>query len=168
MRVALQKAASVFRMGEGMEMSTKEEILSEKGDEVTNKEENPQNMKSKYSKKLLAAGLFTAGVLLLAYFGGVWYFEKHFFRNTTINQVDCGKLTAMAATEKVQNWYEEQYSLEIKDRDGNVLLTVSPSDAGMHFEAKEAVDWALEEQNPWLWPSHLLKRAKEKHRWWQP
>lgn len=130
-------------------VETKPEIISEKSEKV----------KSKFSKKLIFAVLFTAIALLLVYFGGVWYFENHFFTNAVINQVYCGKLTSAAATEKVQNWYAEQYSLEIKDREGKVLLAVLPEDAGMTFSAGDAVVQALEKQNAWLWPGQLFEKA---------
>ncbi len=96
--------------------------------------------------------LIIAILLVMGGFGylmGARYYATHFPRNTTINGIDAGNMTAenvkLALNNRVQT-----YVLTIQERDG-ITETMTASDVGMTYQDNGEVDALLDSCNPHAW-----------------
>lgn len=94
-------------------------------------------------------------ILLLVYFGGVFFFNSHYLPNTTIGNVPCGFRTAeYVADENAAQ--AQRYSLLVNDRkDSLYVIEAKKFDYQYVYTGEE--DKILEEQNPFTWPAALFK-----------
>lgn len=95
-------------------------------------------------------------VLLVAVYCAIAsYYRTHFFKNTYINNIDCGQMEAAQVAADLDN-LALAYSIEIIGRDENgeelSIGTIQASNIGYHYTNTLSVANAiLEEQNEWRW-----------------
>ena len=94
--------------------------------------------------------------VLLAYIGISVYFMEHFFPGTTINGENAGFFTK-AQAERLILEQAGEYTLELKERDGN-LLTLDPKEMGVTYYETDAVGKVKRRQNGFLWPRMFWTR----------
>lgn len=140
-------------------MSAKEKKDTEINGQSESGQGRPAKQKRRIKKRhfMIPAVLLLAGMLMLAYFGGAYYFKAHFFPNTTVNGLAVDELTAEETAVLVQRWYEENYSLKLEDRDGKEAAAISPRDVDMVFTGAESMEALLKHQNVYVWPLRFLK-----------
>lgn len=140
-------------------MSTEEKKDAEINTQNESGQSKPAERKRRIKKRhfMIPAVLLLAGMLMLAYFGGAYYFKTHFFPNTTVNGLAVDELTAEETAVLVQRWYEENYSLKLEDRDGKEAAAISPRDVDMVFTGTESMEALLKHQNVYVWPLRFLK-----------
>lgn len=140
----------------------------QKCDEVQKEdiEEKTDIRKKKRHKKvrIAAAVLLMAliGAIVFLYSRGVYYYKSNFFPQLEVNGVNCGNLTLQEAADRVQRWYEENYSLRLLDREGEELAVVLPSDIQMVFPVEEELSKILEGQNVYKWFLFVFSEEKDK------
>lgn len=140
----------------------------QKCDEVQKEdiEEKTDIRKKKRHKKvrIAAAVLLMAliGAIVFLYGRGVYYYKSNFFPQLEVNGVNCGNLTLQEAADRVQRWYEENYSLRLLDREGEELAVVLPSDIQMVFPVEEELSRILEGQNVYKWFLFVFSEEKDK------
>ena len=93
-------------------------------------------------------------VLAIAYCGVALYFGSHFMPNTKIGNLDASLMSTADAEKALANEVNS-YKLTITGNGFN--LTVSAKDAGVDFNASEAVKEAYSAYNEWLWPVELTR-----------
>ena len=110
--------------------------------------------KKRVGKVLGIVAACLVGVLAIAYCGVALYFGSHFMPNTKIGNLDAS-LMSTADAEKALADEVNSYRLTITGNGFN--LTVSAKDAGVNFNAAEAVKDAYSAYNEWLWPVELTR-----------
>lgn len=93
-------------------------------------------------------------VILLAmlgfgYFLGYQYYSEHFPRNTTINGMDVGNMTADSVKLQLER-RTQSYTLTIQERNDKTE-TISAEDVGLAYQDDGSVDALLASYNPALW-----------------
>ncbi|MGN1147225.1 MAG: L,D-transpeptidase family protein [Lachnospiraceae bacterium] len=146
--------------GQQTEEQQTEKQQTEKQQTEEQKKEEQQIRDQKSDKKkhplIVAIALLLISMLVLAYFGGAYYYERHFLPNTIVNGLSFDNLTVEEASLLFQQWYEDNYSLKLVDRDGKEVATVSPRDVGMMFTNEESIEELLKPQNVYCWPLRFL------------
>ncbi|MCH5275820.1 MAG: peptidoglycan binding domain-containing protein [Lachnospiraceae bacterium] len=144
---------------------TKEQTKNPVDTEKKSTQEN-ETQKKKSRKGLIisiVAAVLICGMLLLAYFGGVYYYKGHFFPRTSINGVDCGNQEAVQAIEAVQQWYTGGYALKIVNEKGEEQLVIKPEDCEMKFSVEQSIEQLLENQNEYAWIAVMFNGASVAH-----
>lgn len=142
---------------EGLEEDNKEkEEGAESGnlkETGTNGKEGSDVKKGRKKGRIAAATLAVVFIIALAfiYGKGVYDYKRSFFPNLEVNGVSCGNLTLQEAADKVQQWYSDNYSLELLDGRGEALAVVLPPDVQMIFPVEEELSKILEEQDVYKW-----------------
>ena len=107
-------------------------------------------------KKGLIIGISSVVVLLAAAYAGVgYYFHKHFYTGTVINETNVSLGTAEAAEEKIKEDAEE-YLVAIHDREDRVTY-ISGKDIDYHYESDGSIQKVMDGQNSMLWPLYISK-----------
>lgn len=101
-----------------------------------------------------------AVIILLLILGGVYggfayYFNTHFFLNTTINGIECEKLTVQEVKARLQESVLE-YSLTVKERDDKTE-TIPALDFGLTYVDDGGVEKQKELQHPMAWITALFE-----------
>lgn len=86
------------------------------------------------------------------------YFTTHFLFNTYVNGTEAYKMTAEEVEKKVLSGLDD-YVLTISGRNG-VTDQITSKDIELSYQLNGQIEKALEEQNPYLWPTYLLKETK--------
>lgn len=152
---------------EGKQEETKreEEEKKEREEQKEDLEERTDIEKKKRHKKVRIAAVMLLmvfiGVVIFLYGKGVYHYKRIFFPQLEVNGVNCGNLTLQEAADRVQRWYEENYSLRLLDRDGEELAVVSPSDIQMVFPVEEELSGILEGQNVYKWFLFVFSKEKD-------
>lgn len=108
-------------------------------------------------KVLLGIGLGLLLVVAGVYLGMSLFFGKHFFSGSTINGIDCSRMTVEQVKEAIQDRVLE-YGLTLKER-GGVTERISAEQLGLTYVDDNGVEKLLEGQNPFLW---VLSIGKNK------
>ena len=124
----------------------------------------PKRIKEKYhslfkgkkweKKKVCTAAGIAAGILVIVYFCGVWYYSGRLFEGTRIGSVLCGNMTAEEAEQAIKDQVEN-YSVEIVFKDSTE--EIQGKDIGYTYQSENAAQAVLEEQNAFFWPKGLFK-----------
>lgn len=128
--------------------------ISEKGDVV----------KKRHKKgRVAAAFLVMIFVIALAftYGRGVYHYKRSFFPQLEVNGVSCGNMSLQEAADKIQQWYADNYSLKLLDREGEEIMEVLPSDVQMVFPVEEELLKILEGQNAYKWFIYVFSEEGE-------
>lgn len=113
----------------------------------------------RYKKGRIAAVLLViifVIALMLAYGRGVYYYKRSFFPQLEVNGVSCGNMSLQEAADKIQQWYADNYSLKLLDREGEELMVVLPSDVQMVFPVEEELSKIMEGQNAYKWFTYVF------------
>lgn len=94
-------------------------------------------------------------ILLAVYLGISWYFNGHFFPNTTIGAIDCSGKTAEWVTEYNLTTGED-FLLTIRDRYGN-KYHLRGMDFSYSYENLGEEEAALQSQSSYAWPFEITK-----------
>jgi len=100
--------------------------------------------------------LIFAVFAVLLYFGGVAYFNTHFYPFTKINNIDCGFLSVEAAIRKIVD-ATENYTYTIKSTEKSEQI--KGSDIDLLCNKISGVDKLKEKQNPFAWVFDASNRA---------
>lgn len=108
-------------------------------------------MKGLSTKKKVLLGIVLGLLLVVAgvYLGVSIFFRTHFFSGSTINGIDCGRMTVAQVKEAIQDRVSE-YSLTLKER-GDVTEQITADQFGLTYVDDNGVEKLLAEQNPFLW-----------------
>lgn len=147
---------------------------TDKSDDTENKDKKEANGETaaedkskKKSRKgrvfLIVAAVLLCGTLIGIYFGGAFYYRKHFFPNTAINGIDCSNQEAEQAIDALQQWYTDTYSLKVVDENGNEQLVIKPGDCEMIFPVEQGISQLLEEQNEYAWVAMMFEKITREH-----
>ena len=113
---------------------------------------------SKAAKKRIAITCGSiVGIVAVAYFGGVIFFQSHFYPGTTIN----GNSFSLRSVHDAEDYMAEQvagYTLTLKEKDGGTE-TISGKDIDISYQESGALEKVKEEQNPFLWPTALWTKS---------
>lgn len=108
-------------------------------------------------KKAAAVVGGVIGAAVLAYLGGAWYFNSHFYLNTTIN----GNDFSAKSIKEVEKYMEKQvkgYKLTLKEIDGGTE-EISGQDIDISYKPGDEFEKVKKEQNPFLWIRSLWSES---------
>ena len=111
----------------------------------------------KSKNKLVVKGFLSAGVCIVTgiYLGIGSYFSSHFIFCSTINGIECGKMTAQEAeNEMAENLLD--YRLELIERGGKREV-ITGRNLGLTYLQEGQVGQILENQNGFSWGVSLGK-----------
>lgn len=137
-----------------------DEVQKEDLEEKTDIKKKKRHKKVRIAAAVLLMALI--GAIVFLYGRGVYYYKSNFFPQLEVNGVNCGNLTLQEAADRVQRWYEENYSLRLLDREGQELAVVLPSDIQMVFPVEEELSRILEGQNVYKWFLFVFSEEKDK------
>ncbi len=120
-------------------------IMDEKRVRSANQMRRKRQQKRK-QKQFLLLGLVAAGATVMCILIGIsLYYESHFFPNTRILGIDCGKMTAAQVNDALAD-RASCYLLTVVDRTGERFL-VRGADISCRYEDEGAVEELLKEQD---------------------
>ena len=111
---------------------------------------------SKPVKIVAIAGCATLAVLLLLYIGFSFYFSKHFYFGTKINNANCSGLTSSKAKEEILNKLDS-YTLTLEEANDKTEQITS-DDINMQTEITTDLSSLKKEQYALLWPACIFKK----------
>ena len=136
------------------------ENLNAKAEEATEPKEVPQQLNK---KKHIWVWIFIVLLLLLVviYCCIANYYKTHFYKNTSINNINCSDLTASEVTSQLDK-QAQGYKLEIIGRNESgeevSLGILQASDMNyVYTDTLNGVNAILNQQNEWLWITSLWK-----------
>ena len=115
---------------------------------ITTEELNAKKTLSNKKKALILLGI-TGSFLLIIYIMGVIYFYSHFFFGTTINGMNCERMSAEEVKSSIQDNLS-LYSLKLILRNDQSDI-ISAEELGMTYVDDQGVEDLLDAQNPFLW-----------------
>lgn len=121
-------------------------------------------VKKRHKKGRIAAVLLVmifVMALAFAYGRGVYHYKRSFFPQLEVNGVSCGNMSLQEAADKIQQWYTDNYSLKLLDREGEELMEVLPSDVQMVFPVEEELSKILKGQNAYKWFIYVFSEEGE-------
>ncbi len=140
----------------------KAKIKPEKKETASNTGSDEEGViKKSHRKARIAASAFAMIVLIALgyiYGRGVYYYKRNFFPQYKVNSISCGNLTLQEATDKIQQWYRDNYSLRLVDRNGEEMAVVLPADIQMVFPIEKEMSQILEEQNAYKWFLYIFSK----------
>jgi hypothetical protein len=105
-------------------------------------------------KKVGIIAAIVLAVLLVVYFGFVFYFKNHFFFRSTLNGVNSSGSTVDAVMNRIEK-KADNYSISFVEKDG--VEKFKPSDFDMEVASSKAeFEKALSEQNEYAWIGALF------------
>ena len=113
-------------------------------------EKKKREISGALKKKCIIAAASILGALILIYFGGVAYYNSHFFAGTLINGFKCSGMTVENARDSLINDIEN-YKFFLKERN-NVYEEIAGKDIGLNLETIGSLEEVKANQNPWRWP----------------
>ncbi|MDD3278843.1 MAG: peptidoglycan binding domain-containing protein [Lachnospiraceae bacterium] len=113
---------------------------------------------SKSKKILLGVMAGMVFVILCVYFAVSFFFRTHFFSGTSINGLDCSRMTVEEVKQNIQDHVLE-YALTITERGGSTEV-ITAKQLNMIYVDDNGVEKLMEEQNPFAW---ILSVSKDKN-----
>lgn len=107
---------------------------------------------------LTAAVLIVVLAAVAAYIWRAGYFTRHFYKDTWINGIDCGYMTAEEVKKKIQEQIDS-YNLTITDREGDSYVITGPQ-LHLTYVDDYGVDDLLAEQKPLEWLQRAFQGGK--------
>jgi len=96
----------------------------------------------------IAAGII-ALLCVIGYFIGVFYYQSHFFNNTSLSNFDCSNMTVEEAEKKIREELD-RYTFTLRERDGKKEV-ISGKDIDLVCVEINGIDKAKANQNPYAW-----------------
>lgn len=124
--------------------------------EVQNDQENQETnkvTKTKSKKNGIVISFVLVSIILLVYLGFALFFNTHFFPNSTISNWDCSLKKVDQVINELETSIYDDYVLDIIDREGNVVLSLSSTDVDLEVSLEEIVLTSKISQKPLLWIS---------------
>ena len=115
---------------------------------ITAEEKKKQKGISNKAKTLILLGI-TAAFVLIIYIMGVIHFHSHFFFGTTINGMNCERMSAEEVKSSIQDNIS-LYSLKLILRNDQSEI-ITAEELGMTYVDDQGVENLLDAQNPFLW-----------------
>lgn len=108
-------------------------------------------MKALAKNKKILLGLLLGILLILigVYLGVSFFFRSHFLSGSTINGIDCSRMTVEQVKEAIQDRVME-YSLTLKER-GGTTESISAEQLSLTYVDDQGVEKLMEEQNGFMW-----------------
>ncbi|MCM1046110.1 MAG: peptidoglycan binding domain-containing protein [Candidatus Gastranaerophilales bacterium] len=140
-------------------------------EETKESEESTESKTSHKSgkKRKILYGLLGMGIsaLIAAYVCGAYYYQSHFFPNTTIEGITCDNLDEIAVEVRLLQLGQD-YTLEITGRDeaGNTetIGTLYAEDIDYRLvDVEGAVSDLLRQQNSWTWIVKCLSNTQRSY-----
>lgn len=127
----------------------KKDKATEKASEKAQEKAKEKTSKKRNKKPIIITAAVIVVLLTVVYLSVSVYFQYHFFKGSTINDIDVSFMTADEATAVFKN-RARTYYLEIKERNGKVEH-ISAEDAGIKMLEDFDASSFLKEQNPYKW-----------------
>ena len=127
----------------------KKDKATEKASEKAQEKAKEKTSKKRNKKPIIITATVIVVLLTVVYLSVSVYFQYHFFKGSTINDIDVSFMTADKATAVFKN-RARTYYLEIKERNGKVEH-ISAEDAGIKMLEDFDASSFLKEQNPYKW-----------------
>lgn len=102
----------------------------------------------KNKKYILVAGCFFL-IVMIAYFGGIIFYNDKFLSGTEINGVDVSNMTLNEANQALSKNISKQ-SLDLEFNDGSTE-TLQSKQLGISFNEKNSIHKIMDSQNKWGW-----------------
>ena len=110
---------------------------------------------SQWKKKRVRRVFFVIfGLLGAAYVAAAVYFSFHFYGNTVIYGIDCGRMTLSQAKEEISQKLDS-YALTLEQREGREEK-ISAGDIQLEFKDDGSIEKLLKKQRAYLWPVMML------------
>lgn len=108
-------------------------------------------MKKLTKTKKILLGVILGIVLIMAgvYLGVSVFFQSHFFSGSTINGIDCSKMSVEQVKEQIQSRVME-YQLTLTER-GGAKEAITAEELGLYYVDDQGVEKLMEEQNGFAW-----------------
>ncbi|HIU74772.1 MAG TPA: peptidoglycan binding domain-containing protein [Candidatus Pelethocola excrementipullorum] len=111
------------------------------------------------SKKILLGVLLGIVLIMIGVYLGVsFFFQSHFLSGTTINGIDCSRMTVEQVKEAIQDRVME-YNLTLKER-GENTETITAEQLALTYVDDQGVEKLMEDQNGFMW---LFSLASDKN-----
>lgn len=106
-------------------------------------------------QKVLTLCLITLIFFGIIYGIATFYFNSHFFFGTTINGMNCERMSVEQVKDRLQD-YISRYSLTLIERGGKTE-EISATDLGMTYIDDQGVEALMAQQNPFVWLVHFFR-----------
>jgi len=140
-----------------IEESTQEEPIEESPKNPT--EEKKEESINKHKKIAIGIIIFICTALVI-YFAMAKYFMNHFYFGTEINGINVSGKTVEDVKEVMASELQD-YSLNIKDRDGKIEQ-IKGYEVGLQYSSDEEVRKLKDIQNPYKWILGYLNKEHSK------
>lgn len=114
------------------------------------------NKRNKNTKKIILIMVILCSVIAFAYFGTAVFFQSHFLPNTNVNGIECSYKN-LTSVNNILEQQSKKYQLEVKDRKGDVVGTITAQEIDFNIDAMDALEKILIEQNVIGWISAFWK-----------
>ena len=138
----------------GKKDEPKTEKAADKKDEPKLEEEKPpytvNNVKPSGAKKGFLIGISVlAGLLIIAYAAGFFYFSNHFYQDVTANGLNVSGMNSDDARNILDTFYDN-YKLTVKTIDLNEYI-IYGKDIDSNITIKDSFNDLFKKQEPYLW-----------------
>lgn len=106
-------------------------------------------------QQALILGGVTFGFLIIIYIFATVYFSSHFFFGTTINGMNCERMSVDEVKDRMQD-YISRYSLTLLARNDQ-KESISADELGMKYVDDGGVEALMKDQNPLAWIIYAFK-----------
>lgn len=118
-----------------------------------------EKLKERRRRKMRRVFECLGGIVAIIYIAVAVYFNFHFYGDTVIYGIDCGRKNAEEVKQEVADRLDD-YVLEIQEREGKTE-TVAAMQIGLEYVDNGSVDRMLKAQRSYIWPIMILMdRAK--------
>lgn len=116
--------------------------------------------KSLAAKLLIGSSITLVCLLILVYFLATNYYRDHYYKNTTINGIDCSNKTVDEAISLLR--YEaDNYVLTIEERN-DIVEHIVGSDIEFTISFGDVLEDILTKQSPYLWFTGIFKKSEHQ------
>ncbi len=114
----------------------------------------PQKKTSDKQKILILCGI-TLAFMVIIYIFATFYFNSHFFFGTTINGMNCERMTVDDVKDRMQD-YISRYSLTLLERNDQ-KEKITADELGMKYVDDGGIEALMDDQNPFAWIIYAFK-----------
>lgn len=124
-------------------------------DETKKQEKKPRKKVRIKKNHVFKATLITAGILIVIYLIGCFYYHNRFMSHTTINDIDVSGMTYQDASTTLKDALTNQ-TLSLIFVDGE-KETLKQDESGITFNQNNSIQEKLDQQNYFLWFTHFFQ-----------
>jgi hypothetical protein len=145
-----------------VQTQAKTEVQTQKQTQVVNFKENlkvePKENRSNKKKIVMYGAVALSCILFLTYMSLSFFYNNHFYHNTTINGESASNMTLIEAEEAI-NETMKSYSLQLIERN-DVKEQINGNEIDLSVIFDESLLKLLEKQNGFAWPVYWFKSCK--------